>query len=444
VSTARAAATRLLAGPSDRSLVAATVLSVAVCAAASFWWIYGSHLAYGPPIRSDGIGYYLYLPALMLDRDITMERTARRSFLGHTYEMAGVSRVPPNDHYLDKYPVGEAMMLVPFFVFGDAAARLSGATDDGFSTPYQVAAAFAGLVYALLGLAELGFVLLRWFSRPTVVITLVAVTFGTSLFHYATYDAVFSHAFSFFLVATILRLALSVYERPRPRSAIALGLAFGLLVVVRPTNAAIALFISLLGVSSMRDLTDRPRTLWRHRGLLAASTVAAVVPLLPQVAYWHSITGRLYVYAYAGEHLDLLHPHVLDVLFSVRKGLFFWAPLLLLAVVGLPYLRRYADGVFIPAVAFLALNTWIISSWSTWWYGGSLGQRAFVEALPILALGLAALIETVRGRVARPALIATIGVLTLLAVHSMVAYWTRSIPVDGTTWDTFIRSFRIG
>jgi hypothetical protein len=444
VSIARGAATRLRAPPSDRALVAATVLSVAVCAAASFWWIYGSQLAYGPPIRSDGIGYYLYLPALMLDRDITMERTARRSFLGHTSEMAGVRRVPPNDHYLDKYPVGEAMMLVPFFVLGDAAARLSGATDDGFSRPYQVAAAFAGLTYALLGLAQLGFVLLRWFSRPTVLLTLVAITFGTSLFHYATYDAVFSHAFSFFLVATIVRLALSVYERPRARSAIALGLAFGLLVAVRPTNAALALFVSLLGVSSMRDLTDRPRALWRHRGLVAAGAGAFVVPLVPQLAYWHTITGKLYVYPYGEEHLELLHPHVVDVLFSVRKGLFFWAPLLLLAVVGLPYLRRYADGVFVPAVAFLGLSTWIISSWSIWWYGGSLGQRAFVEALPVFALGLAALIETVRGRVARPALIATIAVLTLLAVHSMVAYWSRSIPVDGATWDIFIRSFRIG
>jgi hypothetical protein len=29
-------------------------------------------------------------------------------------------------------------------------------------------------------------------------------------------------------------------------------------------------------------------------------------------------------------------------------------------------------------------------------------------------------------------------------VHSMVAYWTRSIPVDGTTWDIYVRSFRIG
>ena len=172
----------------------AFVLVVAGFAAGSFLWIYGSELAYGPPIRSDGTGYYLYLPALLLDEDVTMERTAARSFEGRTSEMAGVSRVPPHNRYLDKYPVGEAMMLLPLFLLGDATARLWGEAADGFSTPYQVAAAAAGLVYALVGIAQLGFVLLRWFSRPTVVMTLVTITFGTALFHYATYDAVFSHA----------------------------------------------------------------------------------------------------------------------------------------------------------------------------------------------------------------------------------------------------------
>ena len=42
---------------------------------------------------------------------------------------------------------------------------------------------------------------MRWFARDTIVVTLLAITFGTNLFHYATYNAVFSHSFSFFLCA---------------------------------------------------------------------------------------------------------------------------------------------------------------------------------------------------------------------------------------------------
>jgi hypothetical protein len=426
---------------SDRVAVSAVILFVAVCAAASFSWIYGSQLAFGPPIRSDAMGYYLYLPAVMLDRDITLERTAERSFAGRTWEMEGVRRVEPRDRFLDKYPPGEAIMLVPFFVLGDAAARVSGARTDGFSTPYQWAAAAGGLVYALLGLAVLGFLLLRWFSSATVVLTLLGITFGTSLFHYSTYDAVFSHAFSFFLVALILRLALSVYERPQPWNAAALGLASGLLAAVRPTNVTILVFVSLLGVTNVHHVTQRVGTLRRHARLLAPATAAFVLPLLPQVAYWHAITGKFFVYTYRGEHLDVLHPHLLEVLFSVRKGLFFWAPLLLLAVLGLLFLRRHARETFVPAVAYLVVSTWVIASWSTWWYGGSLGQRAFVETLPVFALGLAALIETARQRVARGVLVTLVGALTLLAVHNTVAYWQHEIPIDQTSWDTYVRSF---
>ena len=94
-----------------------------------------------------------------------------------------------------------------------------------------------------------------------------------------------------------------------------------------------------------------------------------------------------------------------------------------------------------PAVAYLAVSTWVIASWSTWWYGGSLGQRAFVETLPVFALGLAALIETTRERVARVVLVPLIAALTLIGVHNMVAYWLQEIPFDGTTWHTYVRSF---
>jgi hypothetical protein len=66
-----------------------------------------------------------------------------------------------------------------------------------------------------------------------------------------------------------------------------------------------------------------------------------------------------------------------------------------------------------------------------------------VETLPVFALGLAALIETVRERVARGVLVPAIGAVTPLAVHNMLAYWLGEIPYDGTTWHTYVRSFGV-
>jgi hypothetical protein len=125
----------------------------------------------------------------------------------------------------------------------------------------------------------------------------------------------------------------------------------------------------------------------------------------------------------------------------VRKGLFFWAPVLLLAVAGLAFLRRTATALLVPTVAYLALFTWVTASWTIWWYGDSFGMRAFVDALPILALGLAAMIEATRTVIARRMLNAAIAVTTLLAIHGMLAYWLHDIPYDGTTWHTYLSSF---
>jgi hypothetical protein len=58
----------------------------------------------------------------------------------------------------------------------------------------------------MAGLTVLRRLLLRHFSEPVVLATLVTITFGTNLFHYAVYDSTYSHAFSFCLVALLLLL----------------------------------------------------------------------------------------------------------------------------------------------------------------------------------------------------------------------------------------------
>ena len=56
------------------------------------------------------------------------------------------------------------------------------------------------MVYVLLGLAMLQRMLRRHFSDGVVLATLICITWGTNLFHYAVFDGTFSHAYAFFLV----------------------------------------------------------------------------------------------------------------------------------------------------------------------------------------------------------------------------------------------------
>jgi hypothetical protein len=95
----------------------------------------------------------------------------------------------------------------------------------------------------------------------------------------------------------------------------------------------------------------------------------------------------------------------------------------------------------VPTIAYLAVHTWIVASWSTWWYGGSFGMRPFVEALPILAMPLAALLAAATSVRARRLVLIGVTATTLLAVHAMIAYWTKAVPLDETTFKSYLRSF---
>ena len=388
------------------------------------------------PIRSDGLSYYLYLPAAFLDHDLSFRATLARDF-GGQYRVADL--VPKRHGYLDKHPPGEAIMLLPFFAIGHLGAVVTRSRTTGFTRPYQFAAVAGGLAYALIGLAIVGVMLLRWFDKTVVSITLVLLTFGTNLFHYATYDAVYSHVFSFALVAVIVDRTLIMVDRPRAATSAVLGAALGLLGDVRLPNLTVVVFP--LSVLLWRFRSEVKRVL--PLAVIAVATAALV--FVPQVLYWYRITGHPFVNAYGGNPtLHPLDPHLLAVAFSVRKGLFFWTPILMIALAGLSLLRRLSAPVAVASALTLLVHFWIVSSWTQWFYGASLGQRAFVDVLPLFALGLAAVISaTLR---AGPATRSITGVAltatALLAAHATLEYWLGNIPQDLTTWHVYLKSFK--
>jgi hypothetical protein len=417
--------------------VGATVVVIGVIAGVAAAVIYARGLVprSEQPIRSDGLSYYLYLPAALLDHDLSFRTTLARDF-GGRYRVADLVLKPRG--YLDKHPPGEAIMLLPFFAIGHLGAAATGSHRTGFSRPYQIAAVAGGLVYTLVGLVIVGVVLLRWFDKTVVSVTLVLLTFGTNLFHYATYDAVYSHAFSFALVALVVERTLSCAERPRAGAALGLGAGLGLLADVRLPNLTVTVFPLCVLLWQFRS------ELRKQLPLLALAVGTAAFVFVPQVLYWYRITGHPFVDAYGGNPtLHPLDPHVIQVAFSVRKGLFFWTPILAIALAGLWLLRRLTAVVAVASALTLIVHFWIVSSWTQWFYGASLGQRAFVDVLPLFSLGLAAVIAAAfRAAPATRAMTAVaITVTALLAAHATFEYWLGNIPQDLTTWHVYLKSF---
>ncbi len=426
------------------------ILSTAILGIIAIGAVYSLRLNY-PPIRSDGLGYYLYLPATFIYHDLSLQSVAdffRSNLLpwladAPLWRDSGPALWENSSNYLIKYPMGEAILMMPFFLLACLAALITQTPVDGFSPVFQYAAAFSGLFYALAGIAVLWKVLERHFRQNTILLAMFGVVFGTNLFHYATYDSVFSHVYSFFLFAAFLYVIQRIYAGGSTRYFLASGMVAGLIIITRPTNALWLLFGFFYGVDSRCSLADR-LAFWKERATaLSYGTALAACVVSLQMIYWKLITGHMVIFSYRGERFYFANPEIINVLFSVRKGLFFWAPILLTVIPGLFYLRRKAGEYFVPALLFLPLNVYVISSWHSWFYGGSFGHRAFIESLPLFTVCFCALYEGLSSFFLKRALICLTVMGVALETWLMLKYWTGVIPYDGTTWVYFVRTFFI-
>src|SRR5260221_136353 len=116
----------------------------------------------GPPIRSDGLGYYAYLHSIFVKGDITMNKFVE-DFSSHydqkkPDQFNGINKYENTGNYLDKYPIGVAIMMSPFFLMGHVTSLIvhnfvpSIEADGYFSPFYHIFVSLGGTFYMLLGL----------------------------------------------------------------------------------------------------------------------------------------------------------------------------------------------------------------------------------------------------------------------------------------------------
>jgi hypothetical protein len=389
----------------------------AIIALAAVAYIYGLHLN-GPPIRSDGIGYQAYLPAFFIDHDLTFKTFAGRVFGGDIPDWTGISLYPPTGNYLDKFPIGTALLQAPFFLIADGITVQFGLDRSGVSGPYQIANVASGIFYFLLGIRFIYTTLQAHFEKPIARLTVWLIAFGTNVFHYATYDGSFSHIYSFALMALFVNLLLRYHAAPAASTAALIGSIFGLIIITRVNNGIVGLIAlsAWIDVAKSRSLSAS----LRHGALFL---LFAFVAVAPQFLYWQVATHHFLIYSYREGGFDWAHPHLLEFLFSTEKGLFFWSPALFISVIGFFAIRRELRFFAVSAFITLALHAYVSASWANWTYGGGYGSRPFVEMMPVLApamaAGLAFLVAHLSNGVVRRLVAGLIG----LNLFLMNGYW---------------------
>jgi hypothetical protein len=192
-------------------------------------------------------------------------------------------------------------------------------------------------------------------------------------------------------------------------------------LVCRPTN------VCLLPVAAYGLAQAAATAGWRRTLACVPLAATALVPVGCQVLAWHALSGHWLYYSYGDEGFDWRHPALWQTLFSSRHGLFFWSPVLLLAVAALLVRARHAF-VYCWGLG-LGLLWYANSAWHCWWFGDAYGARAFLELAGLFGVGIGLAFEGLRRL---PRLAAGLAVLAVVFnVVLLALYVSHRLPRDG-------------
>lgn len=342
-------------------------------------------------ISWDVSGYYLYLPGALIYKDL--KKLSWWAGIEEKYRPGpgmGQAYPHPSGNFVMKYPMGQALQFLPWFAVAHTLAEPLGYPADGFSKPYQMAIGWGSLLVALLGLWFLRKVLLYYFSDAIVAIVLVCLVFGSNYLEYASITGAMTHNWLFTLYTLLIFNTIQFYRRPTWLSAACIGMLVGWATITRPTEIIAALIPLFWGVGSWAALRERLFFFKGHWPKMGLASACAGGMVFLQLAYWKYATGEWVVYSYQDQTFTWFPPHIEDVLWSARAGWLVYSPMMLFAVAGIFMLRKRLPDVFPAVITYCLTALYITSAWDIWWYGGSLGQRAMVQAYPLWAFGLGA------------------------------------------------------
>ena len=392
-------------------------------------------------LESDAKGYYAYLPAVFIYNDLNfsfLEGVEAKYDQKHLYYDY---RSNAHGVLINKYYGGVSVLQLPFFLGAHALTMLTNGDTDGYSKYYMLSISLASWFYQLFGLYFIVLLLQFYQVKPNIIaLVLVAISFGTNLYVYTIVEAGMSHVYSFAMVAAFLYFAHKAFVLGQNRYLLRSSLLLGLIVLCRPINAQVVLFLPFLFGNGKDFLLQLKSTL--------SSTSSIVRLMIPfglvisfQLIYYKLATGHFLVYSYDEEGFNFTNPEWMNFLFSYKKGLFLYTPIYFLATLSLFFVKKLS--VFQKATWFLAMSVvvYIFSSWWMWFYGGGFSGRGMVEFIPLFMLPLALFLNQLKGH---KKIFALESVVLLIVVCQIQSYQYRYYEIHYSEmtqekyWDVFL------
>ena len=448
-----------------------------------------------PWVRGDGIGYYAFARALLIQHNLDFApdyEAANASFRDARLDGSGVPKSDfrtATNHLDNHFTIGPAILWSPFLIAAHAgvlAARAFGANvaADGFSAPYRVAMALGTAVYGFIGLLLAMRIAAKYAGERSAFLGAIAIWWASSLPVYMYFNPSWSHAHSAFAVALFLWYWHKTLEHRSRKQWCILAAIAGLMLNVYYANAMLLVVLAVeaarqyltafrgeragdLAASNAIDETSGDSQLKFNRDVRGAqhdlrnpSGIARRdernVPTIAQLAANHSLFAavmiacmlptlvtRYFVYGspFASGYIPLKEwawrsPYFLAVLFSANHGLFIWTPVIALAAIGVVIFAlrepRLGGAIFTAMLAFYIF----IACYPDWAGISSYGNRFFVSLTPIFILGFSVLLSRVAKvfrsqRIALAISSSIVGVLILWNLAFIFQWGTHLVPARG-------------
>ena len=342
-------------------------------------WKSDKSFRYVGGIDGDGKGYYLYLPAIFIDQNLSNQTIDERFILD--FDGRGAN----------KYYAGTALCMLPFFLIACIIALVFGIEVTGYSAPFEFLIGFAALFYFIAGLVFLSKLLKQFqLNKTSSSLTLIFIALGSNLFNYVFVEPAMSHVYSWCFISGFIYFIKAFLDENNTRKLFLSAVFLGVVVLIRPING-----IVILSIPFLIQQPDHLRRFFQVRLIfISAAIVLSISPI--QLLLWKVQTGNYLLHSYKNEGFYFTKPELWNCLFSFRKGLFVYSPIILVALLGSLVFWKKNRFAFFAFASFFLILLYLISSWWNWYYGPSFGQRAFVDFYAVLAIPLAFTIEKIQ------------------------------------------------
>jgi hypothetical protein len=388
----------------------------------------------------DSPSYYTYLPASIVYHDLHLNFVDKNpSFFRDKIWFYGIE----NGKRLIKHPIGWSFCLLPFYLTAHFYCSLGFAQANGYSMPYQNALSLGLLCYLLLGLYFLRKFLLCYFSDLAVATVLIAITLGSNLLWYSSFEGFMPHCLSFSLLCAVLYFFNDWLCNNRLKSLLLFCFLFALMVLIRPLaiTSLVYFFIwATVEKKGFKPLLDFVKP--NNKGIIKGSLIFIIITSL-QLIYWKYATGKWLYDVYINEHFTFLHPKMFDFLFSYRKGVLVYTPIFWLAIPGFVLLYKKMKAQFYASTLILMISVYLLSSWWAWSYGICWAMRPMIDYYPLLSIPMALFLNEIfsKKKLIKISLLSIISILVLWQWFQTWQYKNGLIHYDDMSKESYWSGF---